>query len=174
MIRRPKRGDGAVSVIDPTGRRLKIPVWMLSSDCAEIKIAERPHLSKEALLSLSSLLSLPDPEAHVHGNLLQTVVHLTGDDMYINDRGEIAGTGVLPNGDVRAFLLIPCDENHPDVEGCDYSEVEVTTEAPVRSAQIAQAPAATNAAKSPTTEMMNRSRFSVANRYRRFGALPLK
>lgn len=74
VIRRPKRGDGAVSVIDPTGRRLKIPVWMLSSDCAEIKIAERPHLSKEALLSLASLLSLPDPEGHVHDNLLQTVV----------------------------------------------------------------------------------------------------
>jgi hypothetical protein len=47
---------------------------MLSSDCAEIKIAERPHLSKKALLSLASLLSLPDPEGHVHDNLLQTVV----------------------------------------------------------------------------------------------------
>ena len=74
VIRRPKRGDGAVSVIDPTGRRLKIPVWMLLPDCAEIKITERPHLSKESLLSLASLLSLPDPEGHVHDNLLQTVV----------------------------------------------------------------------------------------------------
>jgi hypothetical protein len=26
---------------------------------------------------------------------------------YINDRGEIAGFGVLPNGDGHAFLLIP-------------------------------------------------------------------
>ena len=74
VVRRPKRGDGAVSVIDPTGRRLKIPVWMLLQDCADIKITERPHLSKEALLSLASLLSLPDPEGHVHDNLLQTVV----------------------------------------------------------------------------------------------------
>jgi hypothetical protein len=56
VIRRPKRGHGAVSVIDPTGRRLKIPVWMLSSDCAEIKTTERPHLSKEAVLSLASAL----------------------------------------------------------------------------------------------------------------------
>ncbi len=47
---------------------------MLLPDCADIKITERPHLSKEALLSLSSLLSLPDPESHVHDNLPQTVV----------------------------------------------------------------------------------------------------
>ena len=37
VVRRPKRGDGAVSVIDPTGKRLKIPVWMLLPECAEIK-----------------------------------------------------------------------------------------------------------------------------------------
>jgi len=74
VVRRPKRVDGAVSVIDPTGRRLKIPVWMLLPDCADIKITERPHLSKEALLSLASLLSPAKPEGHVQDNLLQTVV----------------------------------------------------------------------------------------------------
>jgi hypothetical protein len=74
ILRRPKRGDGAVCVSDPAGRRLKIPVWMLSRDCTEIKIAERAQLSKEALLSLASLIAAQlDPKDHVHDNLLQTV-----------------------------------------------------------------------------------------------------
>ena len=42
----------------------------------------------------------------------------------INDRGEIAAQGVLPNGDERAVLLIPCDGNHPNIAGCDYSLVD--------------------------------------------------
>jgi hypothetical protein len=75
VLRRPKRGDGAVSVIDPAGKRLKIPVWMLARDCAEMKITERPHLSREALLSLASLISSPPAsEDHAHDNLLQTAV----------------------------------------------------------------------------------------------------
>ncbi len=31
----------------------------------------------------------------------------------INERGEIAGTGLLPNGDLHAVLLLPCDDEHP-------------------------------------------------------------
>ncbi len=41
--------------------------------------------------------------------------------IFINDPGEIAARGKLANGDEHAIVLIPCDENHPDIEGCDYS-----------------------------------------------------
>jgi probable HAF family extracellular repeat protein len=43
-----------------------------------------------------------------------------------NDRGEIVAAGTLQNGDSRAVLLIPCDDEHPNLEGCDYSLVEAS------------------------------------------------
>jgi hypothetical protein len=46
---------------------------MLSPDSSEIKISERAHLSREALLSLALLLAeLLDTESRTHDNLLQT------------------------------------------------------------------------------------------------------
>ena len=42
----------------------------------------------------------------------------------INEQGEIAGRSITPEGDNRAVVLIPCDERHPNLEGCDYSAVE--------------------------------------------------
>jgi probable HAF family extracellular repeat protein len=56
----------------------------------------------------------------------------------INDRGEISGGGVTSSGDGRAFLLIPCDEHHLGVEGCDYSTVDTTTVAQVHAPKEAQ------------------------------------
>src|SRR5258708_4908126 len=50
--RRPKHGDGAAIVADRAGKRLKIPMWMLSPSSREIRLSERAVLSKEALLSL--------------------------------------------------------------------------------------------------------------------------
>jgi len=53
----------------------------------------------------------------------------------INDRGVIVGAGVPagdpPNTDLfgRLFMLIPCNEDHPGVDGCDYSLVDETATA---------------------------------------------
>jgi probable HAF family extracellular repeat protein len=41
-----------------------------------------------------------------------SALHLTEADI-INDHGDIAGVGVLPNGDQHTYLLVPCGE------GCD-------------------------------------------------------
>jgi probable HAF family extracellular repeat protein len=57
-------------------------------------------------------------------------LHLTAAG-FLNDRGEIVGDGLLANGDNHAFLLIPCDDKHPGVEGCDYNMVESSVVASV-------------------------------------------
>ena len=60
-------------------------------------------------------------------------LQLLTDAYNINDRGEIVGLGVPPGcGDEfacgHAFVLIPCDENHPNVDGCDYGPVDATAQ----------------------------------------------
>src|SRR5262249_4661065 len=72
VVRKPKRGDGAVSIRDPAGKRLKIPVWMITPDASHVQIVEQPLLSKEALLSLTSLIA-PVMDITNH-NLPQTIV----------------------------------------------------------------------------------------------------
>ena len=82
----------------------------------------------------------------------------------INDRGEIAGTGSDVNGNRHAFLAIPCDENHRNLEGCDYNLLEGS------SAAIAQATTSTvtRAArqKSTPSQIQNRIRALLATRNR--------
>src|SRR5712692_4069225 len=40
------------------------------------------------------------------------------DGQTINDSGEIAASGMLPNGDFHAILLVPCGSNPSDSDGC--------------------------------------------------------
>jgi len=82
----------------------------------------------------------------------------------INNRGEIVGSGVPPGCDDvgtcgHAFLLIPCDEKHPDVEGCDYSMVEANTAVPQTSPAVRNASSGT----------LPRSLMRRMNRYRFLG-----
>ena len=73
VLRRPKRSDGAVSVLDSAGKRLKIPVWMLFPAVANVKTTKQALLTREALLNLTSLL-IPPTNTGMHDNLLPTSV----------------------------------------------------------------------------------------------------
>jgi probable HAF family extracellular repeat protein len=74
----------------------------------------------------------------------------------INDRGEIAAKGVLSTGEERVVLLIPCDANHPELEGCDYESAEAVTESP--------ASASATVLSTVKTFTQSRSRMETRNR----------
>jgi hypothetical protein len=109
----------------------------------------------EPIVDLNTLV-LPGTSMHVIAGML------------INDRGEIACTGkTVAVPEEHPCMLIPCDENHHGIEGCDYSLVEPATAVEVHPAQITEAPAARQVSLSPA-EMMARYRQLMANRRRRF------
>ena len=90
--------------------------------------------------------------------------------VYINDLGEIAALGTLSNGDIRAFVLIPCDENHPGIDGCDYGMVDANiapsqSSNPVRDeTQRSTSLPGTNRERIPSLRSSNSSHtFSIDN-----------
>jgi hypothetical protein len=76
-------------------------------------LVSRPHFLKNDTL-VSDLL----------GETMKSRMSMGITVIFINDRGEIAGRGVLSDADQHAIVLVPCDENHPGVECCDYSLVD--------------------------------------------------
>jgi probable HAF family extracellular repeat protein len=79
----------------------------------------------------------------------------------INDSGEIVGFGLLSDGEQRGFLLTPCDEKHPDVEGCDYSLMDAST---ATSAALAPREAFGHMSRPALWRLSNRFRFPAFGR----------
>ena len=104
----------------------------------------------------------------------------------INDRGEIAGDlvppdcggGIVPTqgNDAKcghAFVLIPCDDNHPSVDGCDYSLLEESATA-TGSAMPTTTTMKPELSPDAIKQLMQAGGRRSKPWYRGFGAVPLK
>jgi len=89
----------------------------------------------------------------------------------INDRGEIAGQGQLPNGDIHAFLLIPCDDDEGQAEGCEEANEGRAAVGEKTAGAIARARATVIQPNLTPSQMKDRARAILINRDRRFRSL---
>jgi probable HAF family extracellular repeat protein len=87
----------------------------------------------------------------VSSNLTLTVA------TFINDRGEIAAEGVLPSGEQRAVLLIPCNDEESDANGCKGDEDGANTTAKITGASIAPTSASVTQPNLPLKHVGRRS-----------------
>src|SRR4029077_20824428 len=88
-----------------------------------------------------------------------------------NDRGEIVAAGIPPSCDVsapcgHAYVLIPCDENHPGVEGCDYSLVDAAAVVDSSQAIIIHRAGTINDGVISWSERHGRARQGLARQHR--------
>jgi probable HAF family extracellular repeat protein len=89
----------------------------------------------------------------------------------INDRGEISINGNDVNHNNHSVVLIPCDDNHAGVEGCDYSLIDAETAA-ARSAQKAPQPPTSLTPGNRVPGMFNRFRSPLGRRTPGHGNMP--
>ena len=101
---------GPVGYRDPAGAISPDGKWIAYSEGRFLRV--RPIAGGPAI-DLNSLVSNAD-------------MTLTT-PLYINSRGVIAGNGLLPNGDIHAFVLIPCTEKTEEcreaTEGPDSKQI---------------------------------------------------
>jgi probable HAF family extracellular repeat protein len=90
--------------------------------------------------------------------------------VYINDQGEIVAHAALPNGDIHAIVLVPCDDNHPNLEGCNYGTVAAVSAAPASSAKNTEPFAIATPGKQSSFETAKRLRALKAGNAGHFGA----
>ena len=78
---------------------------------------------------------------------------------FINDRGEIAAQAILPNGDQRAVLLVPCADEESDADSCKGDEDGASTSFEVTGATIAPTPTAAPKPKDRLRALWSNWRF---------------
>ena len=161
--------NGGSSILWKNGKM--IDLGKLSGDCSSEALAIN---SKGQMIGNSS----PDCQSDGVGVIwedggapvdLNTLVTPLSDinvafPVSLNDRGEIVAHGVLPNGDVHSVILIPCDDDHAEVEGCDYQTVAAV---PLGAAPINKSSVAGTLSYPPTFETAKRLHARKADHDRR-------